>query len=526
MSWLEGRGVAAGPIAGAMRIEEEDVGEPVIDTEAIERRLARCGLTGRWEGAAPPATFSGIADDSRRVESGDLFCAIPGTRFDGRDFLDAAYAAGAAAALLERPDPACRLPQLVVPDARAAASHLASLFHGDPGVTLDAVGVTGTNGKTTTVWLLRQLLAARGPAASIGTLGVIGTRGEREPGTLTTPGPVELMERLAALRDAGARFVALEVSSHALDQHRTDGLPLAAAVFTNLTREHLDYHADMESYRRAKLRLAGRVRPDGTCVVNADEPAWSGLQAGQVRRLSFGLGPEADVRAVDVVVESGESRWSLAFEGQTASVRLPLPGAFNVHNALGAAAAAIALGVTVDEAATALTGAAQVPGRMEVLLRSPALVLRDYAHTPDAFERALAAVRPEAGRLLLLFGCGGDRDRGKRPLMGRVAARRADLTFLTTDNPRSEDPAEIVRQIEEGMGGAPHRVVLDRREAIADALEQARPGDVVLLAGKGHEDYQIYGDRKEPFDEAHIVAELAAARGAAAGDPAGPGSRG
>jgi UDP-N-acetylmuramoyl-L-alanyl-D-glutamate--2,6-diaminopimelate ligase len=495
----------------------------VTDTDAIERRLTRCGLAGRWEVGLPPSALSGIADDSRRVGSGDLFCAIPGTRHDGRDFLEAARQAGAAAALVERPDPACRLPQLVVPDARAAASHLAALFHGDPGTAVDAVGVTGTNGKTTTVWLLRHLLSTRGAAASIGTLGVIGTEGRREPGTLTTPGPVQLMERLAALRDAGARYVALEVSSHALDQHRTDGLPLAAAVFTNLTREHLDYHADMESYRRAKLRLAGLVRPGGTCVVNADEPAWSGLEAGRARRLSFGLGADAEVRALDVTEGPGQSRWRLAFGGRSADVRLPLPGAFNVHNALGAAAAALSLGLDLEEVAGALTSAPQVPGRMEVLRRSPALVLRDYAHTPDAFERALAAVRPDSGRLLLVFGCGGDRDRGKRPLMGRAAARLADLTFLTTDNPRSEDPAEIVRQIETGMDGAPHRVVLDRREAIAEALREAGPGDVVFLAGKGHEDYQIYGDRKEPFDEARIVAELAEGREASAGR--GPSAR-
>lgn len=452
----------------------------VIGREAIERRLTRRGLAGRWVGS-PPEVLAGIADDSRRVSHGELFCAIPGTRLDGRDFLEAAHGSGAAAAVVERPDPSCSLPQLVVPDVRAAASHLASLFHGDPGEALDAVGVTGTNGKTTTVWLLRHLLGARHPAASIGTLGVIRPDGRREAGALTTPGPVELMERLADLRDGGAGYVALEISSHALDQHRTDGLALAAGVFTNLSREHLDYHVDMDSYRRAKLRMASLVRPGGVCVVNADEPAWSELEPGEARRLTFGVSDAADVRAVDIEHSLGGSRWTMTYQGGRVPVELPLPGGFNIYNALGAAAAAVAL------------------------------VLRDYAHTPVAFERVLDALRPEDGRLLLVFGCGGDRDAGKRPLMGHVAAERADLVFLTTDNPRSEDPAEIVREIERGMNGAPHRVVMDRREAIAAALAEARPGDVVLLAGKGHETYQVLGERREPFDEAGIVAELTGA---------------
>jgi len=493
---------------GGEGTEERSDEENVVSVEMIEGRLSEHGPGGRWAVGTPPAELAGIADDSRRVRRGWLFCAVPGTRVDGRRFLEDAREAGAAAALLEEPVPECPLPQMVVPDARAATAHLAALFHGDPGRVLDAVGVTGTNGKTTTVWLLRHLLGGLGPSASLGTLGRLGTDGLREAGRLTTPGPVELMQEVAELRDEGAEFVALEISSHALDQRRADGLPLAAAVFTNLSREHLDYHADMESYRRAKLRLAGLVRPGGTCVVNASEPAWSGLDTGPARRLSYGLGPDADVRALEVEPGPGGSRWSLSAGDRSAPVQLPLPGDFNVVNALGAAAAAIALGLGVEEAAERLSSAPQVPGRMEVLRREPFLVLRDYAHTPDAMERVLATVRPDGGRLLVLFGCGGDRDRGKRPLMGAVAAREADLVFLTTDNPRSEDPEDIVGDIEEGMDDVPHRVVMDREEAIAAALEEARPGDVVLLAGKGHEDYQIFGDRKMHFDETAIVGRL------------------
>lgn len=487
--------------------------ESVTTIERIERRLAEHGLAGRWEVDRPPAELSGIADDSRRVLPGFLFCAVPGSELDGRAFLDEARAAGAAAALVEEADPECALPQLVVPDARAATSHLAALFHGDPGEALDAVGVTGTNGKTTTVWLLRHLLAALGPCGSLGTLGRIGTDGAREPGRLTTPGPIQLMEALAGLRGEGASYVALEISSHALDQHRTDGLPLAAAVFTNLTREHMEYHPDMEHYRRAKLRLAELVRPAGACIVNADEPAWEDMETGSARRVLFGRGSEVDVRAVDVETGSGGSRWSLVHGTRHAPVRLPLPGDFNVTNALGAAATALAMGLDVEETARRLSSAPQVPGRMEVLWRHPFLVLRDYAHTPDAMERVLTTLRRPEGRLLVLFGCGGDRDPGKRPLMGGVAAREADLVFLTTDNPRSENPADIIRDIEGGMGDAPHRIVLDRREAIAAALEEARPGDVLLLAGKGHEDYQMFGERKLPFDEARIVAGLMEAAG-------------
>lgn len=487
---------------------ERDDEENVTRTERIEERLKEEGLGGRWAVGRAPETLAGIADDSRQVREGYLFCAVPGTRLDGRDFLDRARAAGAAAALLEETDPACPLPQLVVPDARAATAHLAALFHGDPGRLLDAVGVTGTNGKTTTVWLLRHLLAGLGPAASLGTLGSIGTDGRRDPGRLTTPGPVALMEALAGLRERGADYVALEISSHALDQRRTDGLPLAAAVFTNLSREHMEYHPDMEHYRRAKLRLARLVRPGGTCVVNADEPAWSDLDPGRAGRLTFGLAQGADVRAVQMEASPGGSRWTLTAGGRSARVDLPLPGRFNVSNALAAAAAAVALGLDVEAAAARLSSAPQVPGRMEVLRREPFLVLRDYAHTPEAMERVLATVRPERGRLLVLFGCGGDRDPGKRPLMGGVAVRGADLVFLTTDNPRSEEPEDIVRDIESGMEDVPHRVVLDRREAIQAALDEARPGDVVLLAGKGHEDYQIFGERREPFDEKAIVTRL------------------
>lgn len=489
----------------------------MVSSREVEERLRARGLEPRWTGA-PPEAFRGFTDDSREVREGDLFCAVRGLAVDGHRFLGEAREAGATAAVVERAVADAGLPQAEVSDTRSAAAHLASLFHGDPSRAVRVVGITGTNGKTTTAWLLRHLLGAAGPAASLGTLGVVGPDGSREAGALTTPGPVELSATLAGLRERGVARVAMEVSSHALDQRRADGVELAGLVLTNLSREHLDYHEDMEAYRDAKLRALELLRADGVCVLDAGEPAWEGaVPADGPETLTFGLVDRADVRAEDVRETGGGSRWRLVTPAGDAEVRLPLPGDFNVRNALAAAAAALVEGVGVGEAARRLSGAPQVPGRMEVLRRRPSMVVRDYAHTPEALARVLRQLRPEGGdRLLVVFGCGGDRDAGKRPLMGRAAAEGADLAIVTTDNPRSEDPASIASQVVEGMGRGDYELEPDRRRAIARALELAGPGDVVLLAGKGHEDYQIFGDRKEPFDEARIVAELTPGDGEAA----------
>lgn len=477
----------------------------------VEERLRDVGFDPRWTGTRPDA-FSAFTDDSREVEEGALFCAVPGFETDGHLYVREAREAGAAAAVVERELDAVGLPQLVVSDTRSAAAHLASLFHGDPSRELRVTGITGTDGKTTTAWFLRHLYSGLGPAASMGTLGVIGPEGDREPGHLTTPGPVTLTRSLAGLRDRGAERVVLEVSSHALDQRRADGLQLAALVLTNLSREHLDYHADMEAYRAAKLRALELLRTGGLCAVAADEDAWRGVAPSGAETIGYGRSPEAAIRAEEVEPVEGGTRWRLVTPGGSHPVRLPLPGEFNVDNALAAAAVAWAEGLDPREVASRLSRVPQVPGRMEVLAREPALVVRDYAHTPGALRRVLAELRPGRGRLLVVFGCGGDRDPGKRPLMGRAAAEEADLALVTTDNPRSEDPAEIARQVMEGMGPGDGEVVLDRRSAIARALEEAEPGDVVLLSGKGHEEYQVVGDRRIPFDEARIVAELVGRR--------------
>jgi UDP-N-acetylmuramoyl-L-alanyl-D-glutamate--2,6-diaminopimelate ligase len=315
------------------------------------------------------------------------------------------------------------------------------------------------------------------------------------------------METFRELVDEGTRFVAMEVSSHALDQRRVAGLSFDAAVFTNLTHEHLDYHPSLAEYREAKLRLAEQVAPDGACAVNADDPAWSGHDFSGRRVLRYGFGAEADVRATGVRHTEGGSEWRLETPWGHGAVRLPLLGEFNVHNALGAATAACSLGLDPELAAERLSTAPQVPGRMERLAERPALVLRDYMHTPDAYERVLGTLAAlTSGKLYVVFGCGGDRDRAKRPVMGEIAARLTDLAVLTTDNPRSEDPAQICRDIAAGMPGGSFRVILDREQAIDFALDIARPGDVILLAGKGHETYQDIGGERIPFDEAAIVA--------------------
>jgi UDP-N-acetylmuramoyl-L-alanyl-D-glutamate--2,6-diaminopimelate ligase len=486
-----------------------------IPSVTIERALSRSGEL-RSSGTMPER-FSDITDDSRRVKAGALFVAMRGAAFDGHDYLGAAAASGAVAAIVED-ESRSPVPAFVVRDARRAAGIAARAAFGEPAAGLTMVGVTGTNGKTTTVGLLRHLLhEPESAAASIGTLGVLtGSNGDAMPGGggLTTPGVVELQRVLRQLRDSGVQRVAMEVSSHSLDQGRVEGVEFQAAVFTNVTRDHLDYHQTMEAYVAAKARLVDYVTQDGTLVVNADDEAWHVLP-GRRRKVLFGMSTSSQVMARDIQSTARGSEWTLVAGAERAAVSLPLLGAFNVANALGAAAAAWSLGISLGQVADKLSSTPQVPGRLERLLDRPA-VLRDYAHTPDALERALDAVRPfVGGRLIVVFGCGGDRDRGKRPQMGAIAEWRADHVILTSDNPRTEDPERILDDIEAGMHGSNHERIENRRTAIAHALDIAGPDDMVLLAGKGHETYQIRGTTAHPFDEQVIVRELAAAQGSA-----------
>ena len=455
--------------------------------------------------------ITGLTADSRRVEPGMLYCAVRGSVQDGHQFVAAARERGAVAALVEREQPV-ELPQVLVRDGRRAAAVAAETWFGRPAAQLDLVGVTGTSGKTTSVLLARHVLSALEPMGSIGTLGAFDPGGAPVPseaGNLTTPGPIDLQATLAALVARGARGAAMEVSSHSLDQGRVDGLVFRAAIFTNLTREHLDYHSTLEAYFKAKAKLATHLSPAGLEVVNADAPAWQRLPRRH-RRVTFGE-RGGDVTARQVVVDGSGARFELVTPTGNAAARLPLLGRFNVANALGVAACAWGMGVPVETIADRLATAPQVPGRMERIAERPCTILRDYSHKPDALERALESVRPlTPGRLILVFGAGGDRDRGKRAPMGEIAVRLADVAIVTSDNPRTEDPERILDEVESGMQAKPHQRRSDRREAIALALQLARPGDTILLAGKGHETYQIIGKEKQPFDERAIVRELGA----------------
>ncbi len=478
-------------------------------TDALIAALRRDGLL-RFAPAGLP-TFTGITVDSRLTTPGTLFVAVRGSQADGHRFVPDAIARGAAAVVVEAPLEATA-PQIIVSDARKAAIALARVWYDDPSRTMQLVGITGTNGKTTTTGLIHYLLNREGDAGSLGTLGALDGHGKQVPstaGSLTTPGPVDLQATFAELRNRGVCRVAMETSSHSLDQGRLDGLVFHAAVFTNLTRDHLDYHHTMEHYRAAKLKLLGLLARDAVVASNADDPAWNDLprRAGAVR---FGMHPEADLRATGAVLGATGSRFRIEGRFGTAEVSLPLPGDFNVANALAAAAVVLGMGLPLSEVAERLGAVPQVPGRMERLATTPFVVLRDYAHTPDALERALAALRPvTTGRLIVLFGCGGDRDRGKRPIMARIAGTGSDFAVVTSDNPRTEDPDAILDEVITGLpAGTPHLRIADRREAIAAALGTARPGDTVLLAGKGHETYQVIGKEQRPFDEKLIVKDL------------------
>ncbi len=457
-------------------------------------------------------TVSGVSDDSRQVGAGDLYCAIRGYVHDGHQFLREAEKAGAVAALVEDPETSVDLPQFKVANSRRAAAIAAQVVFGDPAAGLSLVGVTGTNGKTTTVHIARHILSQLCSCGSLGTLGMVTASGVRVSSSLTTLGPVDFARRLAELKDDGAECVIAEVSSHALSQARVDGVTFDLAVFTNLSRDHLDYHASYEEYLAAKLRLAQLVGVDGTIVVNADEPAWTELAEGR-RTIRFALEATADYMATDIELNSTGSSWTLATPQGSSYVELPLLGEFNVANALAAATVAAVLGTDLRTIASALASTPAVPGRLEVIANEP-LVLRDYAHTPDALRRALAALRPlVAGRLIAVFGCGGDRDPGKRPMMGRAAAEGADYVIVTSDNPRTEPADAIVADILPGVVGTPHEKIVNRREAIARAIGMAEPGDLVLLAGKGHEDYQVVGTERRPFDEADVVQEIVSRSG-------------
>ncbi len=462
----------------------------------------------------------GIACDSRQVRPGALFVAIPGHAQDGMRFIADAVNRGAVAVVAEGDTSVlpgvCRVR---VDDARLALARLAKAYSGNAADALELVGITGTNGKTTIAYLVRDLLAHSGRQA--GLLSTVQYRiGERTiPASRTTPDPVVLHRLLADMRDAGCHSAVMEVSSHALAQKRVAGLDFRVAVFTNLSRDHLDYHQTMEAYFEAKMLLfagLGGGEKVATAVLNADDP-WGRRVAERLgarpARLLYGEARDADVAAEGLQLTAAGSSFVLRTPWGSTPVRIRLLGRHNVSNALGAAAAGLALGVPLDRVAEALAGAAGAPGRLQEVVSGRGFqVFVDYAHSDDALAHVLETVREvTSGRVILVFGCGGDRDTSKRPIMGAVAARLADRVVVTSDNPRREDPQAIIAQIVAGAPGAGHvEAIVDRREAIARALSQAGPGDLVLIAGKGHETFQEFASRTIAFDDAQVVRELLA----------------
>ncbi len=481
--------------------------------------FARAGITPTGRAVVPNVKITRLTDDSRSVEPGDCFVAIRGTRRDGHDFVETASAGRATVAVVEREVPVVGdTARVLVRDTREALARLASAYYGLRGESehgLQLIGVTGTNGKTTVAWLLRSILQAAGQAtALIGTI-EYDLVYERLPAPLTTPGPLALCRHLAAARDAGATYGVVEISSHALDQRRCDGLLLKAGVFTNLSGDHLDYHETMESYAAAKRRLFELLDADAVAVVNRDDPMGESLiKSLDIPVTSYGL----DSPGVDMTARIGAmtvSGTDIALRGRSfeTAVHLSLLGRHNVLNALAAAATAVALGINPDAIVAGLERVLGVPGRLQRAQRQgcPFSVLVDYAHTDAALSSVLPVLRSLAReRLICVFGCGGDRDRSKRPRMAAVVGRFAEVAYVTSDNPRREDPQRIIDDILPGFGSSPAcrvEVQVDRRRAIQTAIGEARPGDTVLIAGKGHETYQLVGDTMLPFDDMEVARE-------------------
>jgi UDP-N-acetylmuramoyl-L-alanyl-D-glutamate--2,6-diaminopimelate ligase len=488
-------------------------------------------------------TVKGVAYDSRKAGASSIFVALKGQKADGTAFAAQALARGAMLIVAEAPAPAgVQAPWLTVPDARLALARLAARFYRHPSRELEVVGITGTNGKTTTAYLLGALFEAAGRRC--GVLGTIVYRigAEEREATRTTPESADVQQMLREMVSRDCRACAMEVSSHALAQRRVDEVRFAAGVFTNLTRDHLDYHGDMESYFAAKRRLFELVGPGGTAIVNADDPRGPALVGLAGRTLTYAIDRPADLHPVKL----SQSFGGLAFEAGSPvgpiHVRSRLVGRANVYNVLAAIGAAVACGLPPDAIERGIAGLEAVPGRFQVVSgpEDDITVVVDYAHTDDALKNLLETARPLAGRrLITVFGAGGDRDRTKRPLMGAVAARLSDLVIVTSDNPRTEDPGRIIEEIVRGIAvpaertrpaeareGQPkytppkttaHMAIADRKLAIERAVELARPEDVVLVAGKGHEKYQVIGEREIPFDDVAVVQQALAKRRAGRG---------
>ena len=467
--------------------------------------LPKARISGPREGE-----WKRVTDDSRTVEAGSVFVAVRGTEFDGHRYIETAIKSGAVAIVAED-DPAegYEGTWIQVTSSRDALAVLADLQEGSPSADLNIIGITGTNGKTTIAYLVHEILKrVRQRAGMIGTIQV-DDGATVTPATHTTPGAVELQSLLARMRDNGCHGVAMEVSSHGLEQGRVKGVHFKVGVFTNLTQDHLDYHGTMGNYFEAKKILFTSMAAESSksvAVVNGDDGYGVDLLRdfeGRLKLVNYGFGTQCDFQAGGVKQSAKGMEFQLESKGKSFLVRVPLIGRFNVLNTLAALASVEAIGVPLRDAIAAVKDIAGVPGRLELAgMIDGAAVFVDYAHTPDAVQNVCRTLRElEPARLITVFGCGGGRDRGKRGPMARAAEKDSDFCIVTSDNPRKEDPAAIISDVEKGFMGSAHTSILDRRDAIRAAIETSRPNDIILIAGKGHEDYQIFANETITFDD-------------------------
>lgn len=454
-------------------------------------------------------SISGITHDSRKVSPGDIYVCITGFKQDGHDYAGAAVQAGAAALVVDR-FLNLNVPQIKVENTRQKVGLIAAAVFGNPAGQLQLVGVTGTNGKTTVTHLIEKIAQAAGQQT--GLIGTLGARiGERDlPGSHTTPESTEVQELLSEMVASGVKTAVMEVSSHALDLGRVNGCLFSAAIFTNLSQDHLDYHQNMEEYLKAKsLLFAGMTESRRQfAVLNADDPSCEYLgQKVPCRVVTYGVDTEADYQAKQIKLSAAGVAFKVSFQDKQIDVFYSTPGKFSVYNALAALAWAIEAGYPTEIIVGTLAGIKGVPGRFQSIRKGqPFQVIVDYAHTPDGLENVLSTAREiTSGRLITVFGCGGDRDRTKRPLMGEAAGRWSDILVVTSDNPRTENPDKIIEDILPGLAGISYQIIVDRRKAIAHACSIAEPGDTIVIAGKGHEDYQIIGTEKIHFDDREEV---------------------
>ncbi|AET70225.1 UDP-N-acetylmuramyl-tripeptide synthetase [Desulfosporosinus orientis DSM 765] len=454
----------------------------------------------------------GMSMDSRHVQPGDLYACVPGSQADGHDFAGRAVDSGAVALVVERLLPLA-VPQVKVASVRQVIGKLAAAVYDCPSEKLELVGVTGTNGKTTITHLIEKIGIKHGK--KVGLIGTLGARinGRDIPGERTTPESIEVQKLLSEMVDEGVSLAVMEVSSHALSLGRVAGCEFDAGIFTNLTQDHLDYHKTMKDYLNAKSRLFaglhGEKQPK-ISILNGDDPAFGELcRVSAAPVVSYGIHNSVDYHAEDVRVTTEGVRFQVRFKENLQEISYATPGFFSVYNALAAFAWGVERGYSAGTVAEALAEIAGVPGRFEsVRMGQPFQVIVDYAHTPDGLENVVRTARDfTEGRLLTVFGCGGDRDRTKRPLMGEVAAQGSDFLIVTSDNPRTEDPDQIIKEILTGVSEVESIAIRDRREAIRKACHMAKPGDTILIAGKGHETYQIFGTEVHPFDDREVVRE-------------------